>query len=111
IAYAPVLPRAKSRLHRAADDTGAGRSARSFVPVHFLSHFLPVPRAQNAAPQTRLHDAYPVIPPTPLFPPRQCLRCAPASAPVFQAREKPAEIIHSATPVGAPALPSNLFLR
>jgi hypothetical protein len=58
--------------------------------------------AQSAAPQMRLRDAYPVTPPSPLFPRRQCLRCAPASAPVFRAREKPAETIHSARLADAP---------
>src|SRR5450759_399659 len=56
-------------------------------------------RARSVAPQTRLRDVYPVIPPTPLFLRQQFLRCAPALAPVFRAQEKPAETIHSAGPV------------
>src|ERR1700687_4939719 len=124
IAAAPASLRAQQRSHRAVDETGAGRSPRSFFLSLFprahiscrfraWTHFsfetaaLQVLPAQSAAPQTRLRDAYPVTPPTPLFPRRQCLRCVPASAPVFRAPEKPAETINSAEFVGAPAPPTN----
>src|SRR4030088_378648 len=69
------------------------------------------PRAQSAAPQMRLRDAYPVIPPTPLFPRRLFLRCAPVLAPVFQAPEKPAQTIHSEGLAGVPGRPTNEFSR
>ncbi len=80
---------------------------RSSSSVGFQTASFQVPQARSAAPQTRLRDVYPVIPPTPLFFRRQCARCVPESAPAFPAREKSAETIHSAEHAGAPDAPTN----
>src|SRR6202140_2041553 len=67
------------------------------------------PMAQSAAPQRRLRDGSPAIPPIPLSLHRQFLQSARALTPVFRAPEKSAETIRFVALAAAPALPTNEF--